>query len=486
MQLKNKTLFRQSCLIDGQWQDSLSGETLSVNNPATGKALGTIPLVTAEQTQQAIAAAEKALSSWRQRTGKERAAVLLEWARLIRENQADLAALLTAEQGKSLAEASGEIGYANAFIEWFAEEAKRIEGCVLPSPQANQRLLVLKQPIGVTAAITPWNFPAAMITRKAAPALAAGCTMIVKPAEQTPYTALALGELAVQAGIPAGVLQVITGEAPAVGKVLCDSPVVRKLSFTGSTEVGRILMAQSAPTVKKLSLELGGNAPVIVFDDADLELAVKGIMASKFRNSGQTCVCANRIYVQRGIYPALAARLVEEVKKLKVGDGTEPGVTQGPLIDEQAVDKVRQHIDDALTKGATLLLGGKSHELGGTFFTPTVIGDVTREMRFAREETFGPVAPLFPFTDEADAIAMANDTEFGLAAYVFTRDAVRQWRVPEAIEYGMVGINTGLISNEVAPFGGVKQSGLGREGSRFGIEEYLEMKYLCVDLTPSA
>ncbi|MFP1742078.1 NAD-dependent succinate-semialdehyde dehydrogenase [Lonsdalea quercina] len=486
MQLKNKTLFRQSCLIDGQWQDSLSGETLSVNNPATGETLGTIPLVTAEQTQLAIDAAEKALSSWRQRTGKERAAVLLEWARLIRENQADLAALLTAEQGKSLAEASGEIGYANAFIEWFAEEAKRVEGSVLQSPQANQRLLVLKQPIGVTAAITPWNFPAAMITRKAAPALAAGCTMIVKPAEQTPYTALALGELAVQAGIPAGVLQVITGEAPAVGKVLCDSPVVRKLSFTGSTEVGRILMAQSAPTVKKLSLELGGNAPVIVFDDADLELAVKGIMASKFRNSGQTCVCANRIYVQRGIYPALAARLVEEVKKLKVGDGTEPGVTQGPLIDEQAVDKVRQHIDDALTKGATLLLGGKSHALGGTFFTPTVIGDVTRDMRFAREETFGPVAPLFPFTDEAEAVAMANDTEFGLAAYVFTRDAVRQWRVPEAIEYGMVGINTGLISNEVAPFGGVKQSGLGREGSRFGIEEYLEMKYLCVDLTPTA
>ncbi|MFP1738005.1 NAD-dependent succinate-semialdehyde dehydrogenase [Lonsdalea quercina] len=486
MQLKNKTLFRQSCLIDGQWQDSLSGETLSVNNPATGETLGTIPLVTAEQTQQAIDAAEKALSSWRQRTGKERAAVLLEWARLIRENQADLAALLTAEQGKSLAEASGEIGYANAFIEWFAEEAKRVEGSVLQSPQANQRLLVLKQPIGVTAAITPWNFPAAMITRKAAPALAAGCTMIVKPAEQTPYTALALGELAVQAGIPAGVLQVITGEAPEVGKVLCDSPIVRKLSFTGSTEVGRILMAQSAPTVKKLSLELGGNAPVIVFDDADLELAVKGIMASKFRNSGQTCVCANRIYVQRGIYPALAARLVEEVKKLKVGDGTEPGVTQGPLIDEQAVDKVRQHIDDALTKGATLLLGGKSHALGGTFFTPTVIGDVTRDMRFAREETFGPVAPLFPFTDEAEAVAMANDTEFGLAAYVFTRDAVRQWRVPEAIEYGMVGINTGLISNEVAPFGGVKQSGLGREGSRFGIEEYLEMKYLCVDLTPTA
>ncbi|WJV51957.1 NAD-dependent succinate-semialdehyde dehydrogenase [Prodigiosinella aquatilis] len=485
MQLKQKILFRQQCLIGGEWLDSQSGEDLVVNNPATGETLGTVPLVTADQTRQAIDAAEQALTTWRLRTGKERAALLQAWARLIRENQDDLAALLTAEQGKPLPEALGEIGYATSFIDWFAEEAKRVEGSVLQSPQATQRLLVIKQAIGVCAAITPWNFPAAMITRKVAPALAAGCTMIVKPAEQTPFTALALAELAQQAGIPAGVLQVVTGDAPSVGKILCDSPVVRKLSFTGSTEVGRILMAQSAPTVKKLSLELGGNAPFIVFDDADLELAVKGILASKFRNSGQTCVCANRIYVQRGIYPALAARLVEEVKKLKVGEGTQPGVTQGPLIDDDAVSKVQQHIDDALSQGATLLVGGEPHALGGTFFSPTVIGDVTRTMRFAREETFGPVAPLFPFSEEAEVVAMANDTEFGLAAYVYTRDAIRQWRVPEALDYGMVGINTGLISNEVAPFGGVKQSGLGREGSRFGIEDYLEMKYLCVDLTPS-
>ncbi|MEC5341457.1 NAD-dependent succinate-semialdehyde dehydrogenase [Brenneria populi] len=483
MQLNQKALFRQRCLIDGEWHDSQSGEHLAVTNPANGETLGTIPLVTASQTQQAIAAAERAQAEWRRRTGKERAAVLQAWSRLIMENQADLAEVLTAEQGKPLAEARGEIGYATSFIDWFAEEAKRIEGSVLQSPQGQQRLLVIKQPIGVCAAITPWNFPAAMITRKVAPALAAGCAMIVKPAEQTPFTALALAELALQAGIPRGVLQVITGDAQSVGKTLCDSPVVRKLSFTGSTEVGRILMAQSAPTVKKLSLELGGNAPFIVFDDADPDLAVKGIMASKFRNSGQTCVCANRIYVQKGIYPTLVKKLVEEVKKLKVGDGTQPGVTQGPLIDGDAVDKVRQHIADALGKGATLLHGGQPHALGGTFFTPTIVGDVTRDMRFAREETFGPVAPLFQFADEAEAVAMANDTEFGLAAYVYTRDAVRQWTVPEALDYGMVGINTGLISNEVAPFGGVKQSGLGREGSRFGIEDYLEMKYLCVDLS---
>ncbi|WP_269975668.1 NAD-dependent succinate-semialdehyde dehydrogenase [Dickeya lacustris] len=485
MQLKNQALFHQQCLIGGEWQDSLNGERLNVNNPASGEILGSVPLVTAQQTQQAIAAAQAAQREWSQRTGKERAALMQAWAALIRENQSDLAALLTAEQGKPLAEASGEITYATSFIDWFAEEAKRVEGSVLQSPQANQRLLVIKQGIGVCAAITPWNFPAAMITRKAAPALAAGCAMIVKPAEQTPFTALALAELAVQAGIPAGVLQVVTGDAPSVGKILCDSPVVRKLSFTGSTEVGRILMAQSAPTVKKLSLELGGNAPFIVFDDASVEQAVKGIIASKFRNSGQTCVCANRIYVQRGIYPALAARLVEEVEKLRVGDGREPGVTQGPLIDHEAVAKVQQHISDALEKGAELLTGGDVHPLGGTFFTPTVIGGVTQSMRVAREETFGPVAPLFPFDDEQQVVAMANDTEFGLAAYVYTRDALRQWRVPEALEYGMVGINTGLISNEVAPFGGVKQSGLGREGSRFGIEEYLEMKYLCVDLTAS-
>ncbi|PWC22401.1 succinate-semialdehyde dehydrogenase (NADP(+)) [Brenneria roseae subsp. roseae] len=483
MQLKQKDLLRQRCLIDGDWHDSQNNEHLDVTNPATGDVLGTVPLVTPQQTEQAIAAAELALTSWRQRTGKDRAAVLQAWARLIMDSQEDLAVLLTAEQGKPLAEARGEIAYAASFIDWFAEEAKRIEGSVLQSPQGHQRMLVIKQPIGVCAAITPWNFPAAMITRKVAPALAAGCTMIVKPAEQTPFTALALAELAQQAGIPRGVLQVITGDAKSVGKVLCDSPVVRKLSFTGSTEVGRILMAQSAPTVKKLSLELGGNAPFIVFDDADLDLAVKGILASKFRNSGQTCVCANRIYVQKGVYSALVEKLIEEVKKLKVGDGSQPGVTQGPLIDDDAIDKVRQHIDDALAKGATLLLGGKPHELGGTFFTPTIVGGVTHEMRFAREETFGPVAPLFQFSEEAEVVAMANDTEFGLAAYVYTRDAIRQWTVPEALDYGMVGLNTGLISNEVAPFGGVKQSGLGREGSRFGIEDYLEMKYICVDLS---
>lgn len=483
MQLKQKDLFRQHCLIDGEWCESRDQARLDVTNPATGEVLGTVPLVTPQQTEQAIAAAETALTSWRQRTGKERAAALQAWARLIMDNQDDLAALLTAEQGKPLAEARGEIAYATSFIEWFAEEAKRIEGSVLQSPQGHQRLLVIKQPIGVCAAITPWNFPAAMITRKVAPALAAGCAMIVKPAEQTPFTALALAELSQQAGIPRGVLQVITGDAKSVGKVLCDSPVVRKLSFTGSTEVGRILMAQSAPTVKKLSLELGGNAPFIVFDDADLDLAVKGILASKFRNSGQTCVCANRIYVQKGIYPALVEKLVAEVAKLNVGDGSQPGVTQGPLIDADAIEKVQLHIEDALSKGATLLLGGKPHELGGTFFMPTIVGEVTQSMRFAREETFGPVAPLFQFSEEDEVIAMANDTEFGLAAYVYTRDARRQWTVPEALEYGMVGLNTGLISNEVAPFGGVKQSGLGREGSRFGIEDYLEMKYICVDLS---
>ncbi|MCV9877550.1 NAD-dependent succinate-semialdehyde dehydrogenase [Brenneria izbisi] len=483
MQLKQKDLFRQHCLIDGEWCESRDQARLDVTNPATGEVLGTVPLVTPQQTEQAIAAAEMALTSWRQRTGKERAAALQAWARLIMDNQDDLAALLTAEQGKPLAEARGEIAYATSFIEWFAEEAKRIEGSVLQSPQGHQRLLVIKQPIGVCAAITPWNFPAAMITRKVAPALAAGCAMIVKPAEQTPFTALALAELSQQAGIPRGVLQVITGDAKSVGKVLCDSPVVRKLSFTGSTEVGRILMAQSAPTVKKLSLELGGNAPFIVFDDADLDLAIKGILASKFRNSGQTCVCANRIYVQKGIYPALVEKLVAEVAKLNVGDGSQPGVTQGPLIDADAIEKVQSHIEDALSKGATLLLGGKPHELGGTFFMPTIVGEVTQSMRFAREETFGPVAPLFQFSEEDEVIAMANDTEFGLAAYVYTRDALRQWTVPEALEYGMVGLNTGLISNEVAPFGGVKQSGLGREGSRFGIEDYLEMKYICVDLS---
>jgi succinate-semialdehyde dehydrogenase/glutarate-semialdehyde dehydrogenase len=483
MQLNDPQLLRTQSLIDGQWHHGENGEREAVFNPANGERLAEVAQVTAAQAATAITAAARALIPWRALTGQQRALLLDAWAGLIERHHEDLAIILTSEQGKPLAEARGEIAYANSFIRWFAEEAKRVEGSILSAPQANQRLLVLKQPIGVTAAITPWNFPAAMITRKVAPALAAGCTMIVKPAEQTPLTALALAELAQRAGIPRGVLQVITGPAAILGKVFCDSPVVRKLSFTGSTEVGRLLMAQCAPTIKKLSLELGGNAPVIVFDDADLDSAVAGIMASKFRNSGQTCVCANRIYVQRGIYAALVAHLLIKVNALVAGEGMTPGVTQGPLIDGAALEKVQAHIDDAVAQGATVLAGGHPHALGGTFFQPTVIGDVTSAMRFAREETFGPVAPLFPFSDEDEVIAMANDTEYGLAAYVFTHDASRQWRVSEALEYGMVGINTGLISNEVAPFGGVKQSGLGREGSRFGIDEYLEMKYLCLDLT---
>ncbi|WP_447871682.1 NAD-dependent succinate-semialdehyde dehydrogenase [Serratia fonticola] len=483
MKLQNPDLLRSQCLINGEWCDARSGKREAVINPANGAELTTVPLVSAEETQQAINAAQQAQIGWKQQTAKQRSVLLLAWADKIMAAQEDLAQLMTAEQGKSLAEARGEVAYAASFITWFAEEAKRVDGAVLQAPLASQRLVVVKQPIGVCAAITPWNFPAAMITRKAAPALAAGCTMIVKPAEQTPLTALALAKLAQDAGIPAGVLQVVTGEAAQVGKVLCDSPVVRKLSFTGSTEVGRILMAQCAPTIKKLSLELGGNAPVIVFDDANLDAAVAGIMASKFRNSGQTCVCANRIYVQDGIYDRLVDKLVAAVEQLKVGDGTQEGTTQGPLIDEAAIEKVQSHIDDALIKGAQIATGGQPHALGRTFFQPTVVTGVTQQMRFAKEETFGPVAPLFRFHDEAEAIAMANDTEFGLAAYLFTQNAARQWRVPEALEYGMVGINTGLISNEVAPFGGIKQSGLGREGSRYGIEEYLELKYLCIDVS---
>ncbi|WP_422527623.1 NAD-dependent succinate-semialdehyde dehydrogenase [Serratia fonticola] len=482
MKLQNPDLLRSQCLINGEWCDARSGKREAVINPANGAELTTVPLVSAEETQQAINAAQQAQIGWKQQTAKQRSVLLLAWADKIMAAQEDLAQLMTAEQGKSLAEARGEVAYAASFITWFAEEAKRVDGAVLQAPLASQRLVVVKQPIGVCAAITPWNFPAAMITRKAAPALAAGCTMIVKPAEQTPLTALALAKLAQDAGIPAGVLQVVTGEAAQVGKVLCDSPVVRKLSFTGSTEVGRILMAQCAPTIKKLSLELGGNAPVIVFDDANLDAAVAGIMASKFRNSGQTCVCANRIYVQDGIYDRLVDKLVAAVEQLKVGDGTQEGTTQGPLIDEAAIEKVQSHIDDALIKGAQIATGGQPHALGRTFFQPTVVTGVTQQMRFAKEETFGPVAPLFRFHDEAEAIAMANDTEFGLAAYLFTQNAARQWRVPEALEYGMLGINTGLISNEVAPFGGIKQSGLGREGSRYGIEEYLELKYLCIDV----
>ncbi|WP_239231859.1 NAD-dependent succinate-semialdehyde dehydrogenase [Acinetobacter baumannii] len=460
-----------------------SNDYIEVNDAATGETLAWVKTYDRAGVEAAINRSAKAQAAWKKQTALARADVLLAWYNLMLEHKENLAQILTAEQGKPLAEARGEIGYAASFIRWFAEQARRIDGEVLTPTLPNQRLLVIKQAIGVTAAITPWNFPAAMITRKAGPAIAAGCSMLVKPAEQTPLTAYALEVLALQAGLPADVLINISGDAVEVGKTLCESDIVRKLSFTGSTQVGRILMQQCAPTIKKLSLELGGNAPVVVFDDANLEQAVQGIMASKYRNSGQTCVCANRIYVQDGIYDVLAERLVEAVSKLKVGDGRQEGSTQGPLIDEDAIAKVQSHIADATEKGATVRIGGQRSALGGTFFEPTVLTGVTQDMKVSKEETFGPLAPLFCFKTEDEAVAMANDTEFGLAAYLFTQSTARQWRVGEALEYGMVGINTGAISNEVAPFGGVKQSGLGREGSKFGIEEYVEMKYLCVDLS---
>lgn len=460
-----------------------SNDYIEVNDAATGETLAWVKTYDRAGVEAAINRSAKAQAAWKKQTALARADVLLAWYNLMLEHKENLAQILTAEQGKPLAEARGEIGYAASFIRWFAEQARRVDGEVLTPTLPNQRLLVIKQAIGVTAAITPWNFPAAMITRKAGPAIAAGCSMLVKPAEQTPLTAYALEVLALQAGLPADVLINISGDAAEVGKTLCESDIVRKLSFTGSTQVGRILMQQCAPTIKKLSLELGGNAPVVVFDDANLEQAVQGIMASKYRNSGQTCVCANRIYVQDGIYDALAERLVEAVSKLKVGDGRQEGSTQGPLIDEDAIAKVQSHIADATEKGATVRIGGQRSALGGTFFEPTVLTGVTQDMKVSKEETFGPLAPLFRFKTEDEAVAMANDTEFGLAAYLFTQSTARQWRVGEALEYGMVGINTGAISNEVAPFGGVKQSGLGREGSKFGIEEYVEMKYLCVDLS---
>lgn len=460
-----------------------SNDYIEVNDAATGETLAWVKTYDRAGVEAAINRSAKAQAAWKKQTALARADVLLAWYNLMLEHKENLAQILTAEQGKPLAEARGEIGYAASFIRWFAEQARRIDGEVLTPTLPNQRLLVIKQAIGVTAAITPWNFPAAMITRKAGPAIAAGCSMLVKPAEQTPLTAYALEVLALQAGLPADVLINISGDAVEVGKTLCESDIVRKLSFTGSTQVGRILMQQCAPTIKKLSLELGGNAPVLVFDDANLEQAVQGIMASKYRNSGQTCVCANRIYVQDGIYDALAERLVEAVSKLKVGDGRQEGSTQGPLIDEDAIAKVQSHIADATEKGANVRIGGQRSALGGTFFEPTVLTGVTQDMKVSKEETFGPLAPLFRFKTEDEAVAMANDTEFGLAAYLFTQSTARQWRVGEALEYGMVGINTGAISNEVAPFGGVKQSGLGREGSKFGIEEYVEMKYLCVDLS---
>ncbi|HCR58839.1 NADP-dependent succinate-semialdehyde dehydrogenase [Raoultella terrigena] len=482
MQLNDPTLFRQQAFIDGQWRDALSGEVITVTNPANDQRLGSVPKMGAEETHEAIDAANRALPAWRALTAKERAAILRRWFDLIMANQDDLARLMTLEQGKPLAEAKGEIGYAASFIEWFAEEGKRVYGDTIPGHQADKRLIVIKQPIGVTAAITPWNFPAAMITRKAGPALAAGCTMVLKPASQTPFSALALAELAQRAGIPDGVFSVVTGSAGAVGNALTSNPLVRKLSFTGSTEIGRQLMAQCAQDIKKVSLELGGNAPFIVFDDADLDKAVEGALASKFRNAGQTCVCANRLYVQEGVYDRFAEKLQQAVEKLQLGDGLQSGVTTGPLIDDKAVAKVQEHIADALAKGARIMTGGKVHELGGNFFQPTILLDVPDSAKVAKEETFGPLAPLFRFKDEADVIRQANDTEFGLAAYFYARDLSRVFRVGEALEYGIVGINTGLISNEVAPFGGVKASGLGREGSKYGIDDYLEIKYMCIGL----
>lgn len=482
MQLNDHKLFRQQAFIQGKWRDANNQQTIDVTNPANGQLLGTVPKMGAGETRAAIEAANQALPAWRALTAKERAVILRRWFDLMMANQDDLAKLMTLEQGKPLAEAKGEIAYAASFIEWFAEEGKRIYGDTIPGHQADKRLIVIKQPIGVTAAITPWNFPAAMITRKAGPALAAGCTMVLKPASQTPFSALALAELAQRAGIPAGVFNVVTGSASEVGNELTGNALVRKLSFTGSTEIGRQLMQQCAKDIKKVSLELGGNAPFIVFDDADLDKAVEGALASKFRNAGQTCVCANRLYVQDGVYDAFAEKLQAAVEKLTLGDGLAQGVTTGPLIDAKAVAKVKEHIEDALSKGARIITGGKPHDLGGNFFQPTILVNVPPSAKVAKEETFGPLAPLFRFKDEADVIAQANDTEFGLAAYFYARDLSRVFRVGEALEYGIVGINTGIISNEVAPFGGIKASGLGREGSKYGIEDYLEIKYMCIGL----
>jgi len=478
--LKDPKLYRTQCFIDGGWVSA--AKTFAVRNPATGAPLGAVPDLGAEETRRAIAAAEAAFPAWRARTGKERAAILRKWNDLILANLDDLALILTTEQGKPLAEAKGEITIGAAYVEWSAEEAKRVYGDTIPTPWADRRIVVVKQPVGVCAAITPWNFPHSMITRKVAPALAAGCTVVLKPAEQTPLCALALAELAERAGFPKGVLNIVTGDAPAIGAELCANPAVRKLSFTGSTEVGRLLMKQVAPSVKKISLELGGNAPFIVFDDADIEAAVEGAIVSKYRNSGQTCVCANRLFVQEGVYEKFAARLAQKVKELKVGEGTEAGVQQGPLIDAQALAKVEQHVADAAAHGARVLAGGKRHARGGTFYEPTVLADAKPSMAVFREETFGPVAPLFRFRTDDEVIALANKTEYGLASYFYSRDIGRVWKVAEALEYGMVGVNTGLITTEVAPFGGVKQSGLGREGSKYGIEEFVEVKYICMGL----
>jgi succinate-semialdehyde dehydrogenase/glutarate-semialdehyde dehydrogenase len=479
MNLKDTSLLKSQCFIDGQWAGADGGAVREVKNPATGEVLTTVPYAGAAETRRAIEAASRAFGPWRARTAEERARILRRWYELMLANQDDLARLMTSEQGKPLAESRGEIVYAASFIEWFAEEARRVEGDIIASPWADKRILVLREPVGVCGAITPWNFPAAMITRKVAPALAAGCTIIVKPALQTPLSALAMAELAARAGVPAGVCSVVTGDSRAIGGELTGNPTVRKLSFTGSTDTGRTLAAQCAPTLKRMSLELGGNAPFIVFDDADIDAAVEGAMVSKYRNTGQTCVCANRLLVQDGIYEAFAHKLAAAVTKLKVGNGLDAGVEQGPLIDAAALAKVEALVGDAVSQGARAIIGGRRHSLGGTYYEPTVLADVKPSMRLAREEVFGPVAPLFRFTHEADAICMANDTEFGLAAYFYARDVGRIWRVSSALECGIVGINTGMISTAVAPFGGVKQSGMGREGSRYGINEYLDFKYLC-------
>lgn len=480
MQLKDTNLFRQQAYLEGKWQNADDGKTIEVTNPATGAVIGTVPKMGVVEAKRAIEAANKALPAWRAKTAKERSIIIRRWYELLMQHQDDLALILTTEQGKPLAEAKGEIAYGASYLDWFSEEAKRVYGDVIPGHMTDKRVIVIKQPIGVTAAITPWNFPNAMITRKAGPALAAGCTMIIKPASATPYSALALVALAERAGIPAGVLSVITGSAGDIGKELTSNPIIRKLSFTGSTEIGRDLMAECAKDIKKVSLELGGNAPFIVFDDADLDAAVEGAMVSKYRNSGQTCVCANRLYIQDGIYDTFIEKFKVAVAKLKVGNGIEAGITTGPMIDSKAVAKVTEHIDDAVKKGAKIATGGKS--LGGNFFEPTILIDVPKEAKVSKEETFGPLAPIFRFKTEKEVIEYANDTEFGLASYFYAKDLARVFRVSEALEYGMVGINTGLISNEMAPFGGVKASGLGREGSKYGIEDYLEIKYLCISI----
>jgi succinate-semialdehyde dehydrogenase/glutarate-semialdehyde dehydrogenase len=471
---------REQAYVAGQWIQADGGKVITVKNPADGSQLGTVPRCGRAETARAVAAAHGALDSWRRRTAKDRAVILRKWFDLMMQNQKALARLMTAEQGKPMAESVGEIAYAASFVEWFAEEAKRIYGDIIPPHQADKRILVFKQPVGVVAAITPWNFPAAMITRKVGPALAAGCTVVLKPASQTPFSALALAVLAEQAGVPAGVFNVVTGSAQEIGAELTQNPLVRKLTFTGSTEIGKQLTAQCAATLKKVSMELGGNAPFIVFNDADLDAAVEGAIVSKFRNTGQTCVCANRLLVQSGIYDAFAEKLSARAKALVVGPGLDGPTDQGPLIDQNGLAKVEEHVADALAKGASIVIGGKRHPLGGTFYEPTVLRNVSPAMLVAREETFGPVAPLFRFETDEDAVRLANDTEFGLASYFYTRDVNRLFKIAEGLEYGIVGANTGLISTEVAPFGGIKESGMGREGSKYGIEDYLDIKYLCV------